>query len=63
MEEEEMDDGFTPEENAELMRLMALLASRVKPEMVDVEGWDETDEDEPDDAEYLMMEEEVSEDE
>jgi len=61
--EEEKDDGFTPEENAELMRLMALLASRVKPEMVDVEGWNETDEDEPDDPEYLEMEEEVMDDE
>ena len=61
--EEEKDDGFTPEENAELMRLMALLASRVKPEMVDVEGWNETDEDEPDDPKYLEMEEEVMDDE
>lgn len=61
--EEEMDDGFTPEENAELMRLMELLASRVKPEMVDVEGWDETDEDEPDDQAYLEMVEEVTDDE
>lgn len=63
MMDEEPDTGFTAEEEAELMRLMRLLATTVKPENIDVSEWTETDEDEPDDAPYLEMEEEVTDDE
>lgn len=60
MEDEDVEEPMSPETEAELVRLMEMLAKKVKPENIDVSEWTETDEDEPSDEAYLVMEEEVA---